>query len=294
MGLFDLFKAKTKGEVKLEAQPSALPGQTIPVKVHFSVDEETTVNQIRLELEGQDTYTKKETTYDQDRGSQTETQTCHAVFATVKRVIAETSTLPKGFAETWQTEIQAPADAIPSAKGADVNVYWKLRAVVDVPKRKPMVSESLLQMLAPRSAGGSQIAGAQGKEANRDFGDCTLAMTLEELHAAPGGTFKGELRVDAAKSFKFRALRAELVKIETAGDSGSSKAAFSQGLLDETTLAQGESRRLPFVLSVPKDAAPNVRSPNSSLRWEVRVVIDRPMAKDFILNREVPVYNAPT
>jgi hypothetical protein len=195
--------------------------------------------------------------------------------------------LSKSYEFAWPIPAGAPA----SGAGKITEIRWVVKVTVDRSMAKDTNEEH--EITVRRTSGSAPV------EAEEDVGSSHVArmqLTLPSLELAAGSTAKGQLTIEPFQSIKGRALRVDLVRDETvfSGDRTNHEETriTTVEIESDPRLEPGQSRRYDMALEVPADAVPTRKTPHGELRWQVKAVIDRPMASDHVATQEVSVYNA--
>ena len=127
-----------KGKLALQAQDSCLPGELIPIGIQVTIANEIKPREVRAELVGEETFYVTETRHS---GGHVSTQTVqkNEIFASLIETLAEQPSLYKGVEQKWGCFLGLPSEAPPTCRGKLVNIRWKLKAVLDVPKSRLFV-----------------------------------------------------------------------------------------------------------------------------------------------------------
>jgi len=287
------FLFKPKSQLQLHTAETCLPGASLPVEVSVCLQEQLKPREVRLELVGQETYYVQETHYGPKGQVQTRTVRKVNAFAKVTHVVLEQPSLTPGVEASREVSLQVPFDAPPSCQGEVVDVRWTLKAILDAPGRRDQVQEVPLQVL--RAAPAEVDPGKEGKAwlpVEKSFEDCALTIEVPAVLGARG-TVSGRLLLKTNRPFQARGIRAELVRLEDAGARRSEEVLVHQNLSGPISLNPYEAPSFAFSLPLPQVVAPTMASPHSSLRWQVRAVLDRRLRTDFSIWQDVFIHNAP-
>ena len=282
---------KPKAELELHTSEVCLPGAPLPVEVVVCLQEQLKPREVRLELVGEETYYVQQV--QAGPKGQTHTQIVQRVnaFTRVPYTVLEQPSLTPGVEASREVKLQIPIDAPPSCRGKVVDVHWTLKAVLDVPGRRDQVQEVSVQVMrTPLSAEMGKEA-KTGLPAEKSFEDCILSLEVPRLMVAKGAV-SGRLQVKAQRAFQVRGIRVELVRLEDAGAKKADDVVAHQDLSGSVSLNASESPSFAFSLPLPSVVAPTMVSPHSSLRWQVRAVLDRRLRTDFNVEYDVFIYNA--
>lgn len=284
MGFASLFGPK--GKILLQAPDNSQPGEIIPVEIAVTPGEEIRPREVRAEIAGEETFYVTETHYSNGHTT-THTVQKNEAFTAISQTVAEQPSLTKGVEQRWNCSLQLPPDAPPTSRGKLVNVRWTIKAVVDVPKRADLSQAKMLRVFSPSR----QTLDLSDSSAEKSFREVTLALKAPPL-ACPGSVLKGQLTLQTKEKLSIHGIRVELVQIEEAGTRSASEVVSVANLSGSASFNQNETPIFEFSLSIPSEAPPTVICRRSSLRWEVRAVIDRRMKTDFNLAQGLLLDNA--
>ena len=279
---------KPKGQIMVQSQDAILPGETLPVEIRITPDEEIQPRQVRAELVGEETYYVTETRRDARGNLRTQTESKTNTFARIVQTLAEQPTLFKGVEQKWNCTLQLPPDAPPTCHGQVVNIRWTLKAVLDVPKRADLSQEKPLNVLCPSL----QMADMPVLPAENTYKEVTLILKAQRA-AFAGSTLKGQLTLQVKDKISVRSIRVELVQAEKAGTRQQDKVISTTQIPGAASFNQSESPSFEFSMDIPAESPPTVLYVNSNLHWKVKAVIDRKMTTDFNVEQELFVFNAP-
>jgi len=277
-----------KGKLALQAQDSCLPGELIPIGIQVTIDNEIKPREVRAELVGEETFYVTETRHS---GGHVSTQTVqkNEIFASLIETLAEQPSLYKGVEQKWGCFLKLPSEAPPTCRGKLVNIRWKLKAVLDVPKSIDLSREKPLIVFCQPHDGG----GTADWPVRQTFSE--VALDLEAPPAASAGdTLICHLILQAKEKLSIRGIRGELVRIEEAGVRRDDEVISKTQVSGAGSFWPNESPSFEFSLDIPAEAPPTAACRRSSLRWKVRAVIDRRMKADFNVEQELYVYNSPS
>lgn len=289
------FDAKIDIELRpdREAYP---PGETILLHVQIRAEEETAVRGGGVELVGRLRYSYRTEEWDDDhrgiRRRETRTRT-----ETDERILTDSILGPETLAagetlERW-VRFAIPRDALPSGEGEIIAVSWAARATIDVPRRRDATVERPIRVVSPRAAFADRIDPTPRVET----GETGFALTLDAPDVAAGRDLSGAVVVAPAEDLTVRAIRLELVRQEaTSRDLGHMVATTvltREVAIVETDLYREQRYPFPFAITVPADAAPCHETSLTSVRWYLRVVLDRPRRGDQTITREIHIHNEP-
>jgi hypothetical protein len=286
-----LFKSpfKPKAQINLQAPNSGRPGANLPAEIRLLPLEEIHPREIRLELTGIETYYRTETTHGPKGQVQTRIVKREESFTKEVQSIIQQPVLITGAEQSWKTSMIVPPDAAPTARGKLVNIQWGLKTVVDVTMRADQSAELPFRVFRIPPQTGNSI---NTLPVVTTYDDCTLSLEAPGI-AAAGETLIGHLRLETKCSLQVRGIRVELKRVEDAGARKSDEILMNQELSGAVSFSPYEAKSFDLALAIPADAPPTAISPHSSLRWKIKVSLDRRLRKDFNIEQEVLVYNAP-
>lgn len=208
-------------------------------------------------------------------------------FSRVSYIIKDQTSFYPEVISTCRVNVNVPIDAPPSCHGRKVDVNWILQAVLDLQGHRKKVKEVPVQIMStPVSAGKALTTG------EKSYKDCVLSLEVP-VTILSKGTVSGRLQVEALREFQMRGIRVELRQIEDAScDVTVNDVIAQQDLSGPVSLGVRESPSFAFSLPLPSDAPPTMKSPHSSLRWQVRAILDRRLHPDFHIEKDVFIYNS--
>ena len=275
-----------KADIDLQSDASAFPGAALPVRIRLTPREEIKPREVRLELVGRETYYVRQHSGGKNGGTRIVRR--NSDFNLITRTLAQQPVLTRGIEQYWDTALALPPEAPPTSRGKLVDVRWALKSVIDIPMRPDHSSEVpvLVYKLPPQSEASAPAP------AGKAFDECLLKMEAPHV-AAAGDTLIGHLHLEMRKEINVRGIRVELISYEDAGARKESAVAASRQVAESLAIGPHEMRSFEFALSIPVDSPPSMVSPHSSLRWVLKVSLDRRFRGDFNIEQEVLVYNAP-
>ncbi|GAA4702628.1 hypothetical protein GCM10023215_47410 [Pseudonocardia yuanmonensis] len=166
---------------------------------------------------------------------------------------------------------------------------------------KALRSEWFVQVIAPgtdeRAAITVLAVGGPAEAATEPRGDSDrlARITLDGLpqRSVPAGaTVTGRLRVDARTELDARALRVDLVLVETQGDRVlTAERKASTTVSGPARLTPGAPRDLAFSLTLPPDLTPSITTESWAISWVLFGVVDLPRREDAVGKRMLPVHD---
>jgi hypothetical protein len=293
VGFFDRFRGG-KADLAVEVEPDTVSaGGTLTATLRVTggkKDMEVDEGYVELVYENEYTYRESDTdTFDSSKTT-TEYTTTTDRTAYDRRRFLEGGRIAAGSSAEHSVELQVPPDAPPSANGKITEVRWKVHAGLgrrgfDVEVDGPV------RVVSPREAHALWADRAQKVDSH---GDCELGLRLDERHLAPGGTIAGALVVRALQDCEVNELRVELVRHEEVPrDLGNEEHKVEDRAVVASDLGftSGSTREFPFRLALPGDAAPCLRTEQSTLRWLLRGVGSRRMRSDYNVTQDLNVYS---
>ncbi|MFC1924817.1 hypothetical protein ACFLXA_05605 [Chloroflexota bacterium] len=256
-----------------------LTGATVQVEVAVCPQEQLNPRELRLELVGTETYY-----VEMLQGKRSVQVKKAGEFTRVSYNIKDQPSFPPGVTTTRKFNIQVPIDAPPSSYGKEVNVCWTLKAILDLPKRVNLVKEITVQVMSiPIRTKKAMTDLPQEKS----YKDCILGLEVPNTTVSKGA-ISGSLQVKALRKFQFRGIRVELRQIENVtGRVEVNNVVAQQDLSGPISLNVTDSPSFPFSLPLPANAPSTTVTPHSSLRWQLRAVLDRKMRRDIDVERDV-------
>ncbi|MCW0215468.1 MAG: sporulation protein [Pseudonocardia sp.] len=177
----------------------------------------------------------------------------------------------------------------PTSRGKQVSSSWEVQVLVPGRGRAKVDARAEVTVLA--------VAGPMPDEPETPRGSTRCAISFEDLPATSvpaGAAISGRVRVTALEEITARAIRVDLVRVESerlGGDTLEFETVDSAEVSGALTLGRRDSRDLPFTLAVPPDAPPSVDSENAVLTWRLRGVVDVPRREDDVADRRIVVHS---
>lgn len=145
MGIFSKIKNYITGgaaEVAVVFENDLVrPEDKLRLFVTASAKDDCKIKKVYLHIKCEETYKKRETTTTTDSNGNTTTTsrdvTKYYSHFTKELVLAEDILLRKDSEEKWLAEFEIPVDALPSFKGKDCHMAWKVFAGLDMPGNDP-------------------------------------------------------------------------------------------------------------------------------------------------------------
>lgn len=271
-----LFGGKT--EVELEVEPAELvAGEALVARVRLGAPDKK-ARAGRVELLYRNTY--KYDTTDADGDTTTATSTEDVQIESVE--LGDEGPLQAG--ETT-VELRVPATA-PGTSPKSVD--WLVRAVVD---RRRGTDAKAQQPITVRVPAAPLKSWALGPAACPS--ECAMAFDVPVRTARPGDTIAGTVTVTPSSPVSARGLKVRLRRVRYDRDGNTNQDVVQEAVVAEgVELAAGETRSVPFSLTVPPDAPPSFDAYNNKQCWYVEAALDRKLKKDLEGRIEVVVHNA--
>ena len=191
--------------------------------------------------------------------------------------------------------LAVPVDGPGSVTAALLRIEWTVRAQLQV-EGSPDVEINRHIRVVSRAAGRASVEGSAPLVVDR--GSAVIAFdSLSSRRLIPGSTLVGVLTVTAKRPESARGVRVELVLRELVhhgpwiGDDPAHNPAYQDKEKDTLVasslvavyleLEPTHPLRIPFTLSVPDNlAAPSVQTPEVTVSWTLRGVLDRARRQD--------------
>ncbi len=281
------FLSKPEADIEINSEKRVLPGTQLPVEIRVTPREEITPRALRAELVGEETFYVRQTSRDSKGNTTTRIMKKTGTIASINATLAEQPVLHTGVAQRWNTSMQIPDEAPPTCRGKLVNIQWKIKAVLDVPKRPDRSQEVPLIVLnaSPQDSPGPVYGYEELKNFSVNLDVCPTA--------SPGDILIGRLTLQIKDRMNVQGIRLELVQIEDAGARSSTEVVTRNEVAGATSFDQYESPSFEFSLHIPPEAPQTAVSAHSSLRWKLKAVIARRLMTDFNIEREILVLGKP-
>jgi hypothetical protein len=278
---------KPKAAISLAVPENALPGAQVPVDINLVAHEQINARGVRLELVGRETYYVKHTHTDKN-GTHTTIVKKEEAFSRTEQYVSERPVLVPGAEQRWKGTVNVPPNAPPTCKGKLVDIEWTVKSVLDVQNRPDQLHESTLKVFRLPVTSFVPVETARIHQ----FSDLSMRLEVPRV-LADRDVLIGSLQIETKKAFSLRSIRVELVRQEEAGVRKSEEAEVTQSIAGATSFSAFDSPSFDFSLTVPENAPPSMTSPHSHLRWVLKATLDRQMRKDFNIEEEILLYNAP-
>lgn len=250
-------------------------GETVTARI--SVAERQSARAARVEL----LYVKSYEESSSDDGPPTQMEVDVVVDRTSLQEAASARALEVG---EHVARLTIPPNAPPSVFRVD----WRVRAILDLPRRPDVKAECDLRVLS---------RAAQYEQYDRDVAsaldkaDPQLHLDLPRI-ARVGEQLSGRLTVSAESDLSVSEIQIDLecgAKSPRMSDKGE-----RIHLAGQEHFAAGESRVFPFSIAVAADASPTAYAQESQIHWRVVGTLSRPLRPDISARRELIIYNGPT
>ena len=244
------FLSKPNAKIEIVSQNKVLPGTLLPVEIRLTAQEDIKAREVRVELVGEETYYIKETHRDSKGHTSTQVVRKTDTIARIAKTVAEQPTFGNGSMQRWEVSLQLPSNAPPTCRTKLINIQWKLKAVLDVPKQPDQSQEMPLYVLCPCP----QADTATMPLGEKIFNDVAVNVVVPQV-ASPGETLVGRLTLKIKDKLNVQGIRAELVQIEDAGARQADEVIVKTDISGAIEFNQGEDRSFDFYLNI-KDSVP--------------------------------------
>ena len=201
--------------------------------------------------------------------------------------------LSDGYKEVFPFTWRIPPDASPPCSGKLIRNRWLVQVKVDRPLARDVTSEEDLPLVIPPS--GEMIGGEFSDQ--KGAVPAYMSFTLPKLAYVDREILAGELTVgEHIDPLEVRGVRVELVRREHVSiEDGKTRTTIEQKaqLAAETKFEPGKPQSYKFQMPVSTRGCPSVVSTNGEVTWLLRGVLDRPGAKDIVVQQEVYFFNGP-
>ena len=183
-----------------------------------------------------------------------------------------------------------PQDAPPTVRGGAVNIHWRLKASVDVVKRRDLHQEVEVLVSWPEPARAEGVDPDAMAQAESTFDQGTMSLTVPSAPIRAGDVVSGKLRILMSEGLTPRQVRIELERFEVAGHHSWTGLIDQQVLADNPELQEGGAREWRYRLQVPQGPCPTIQTNRSQVEWRVRGILDRRMKGDPTVAGAFDVY----
>jgi hypothetical protein len=289
-----------------------LPGDPVEIVVAAGpIDRDLEVDGLVVTLENEVQYTYQVWT---GRYYQTRHRTDRETAAECR--VALQGKIGAGETPEITLSLEVPRSSMYPGSGGDriIVSQWAVQALLGIPKSVDASAECSIRVLTPRALHeGRATHGATRDVRVHESGviDWTkkavsgakqddsleIDIEIEEPNvAAAGDRLAGTVVIRARETVEADEIRVELRRHEEVRiheGMHDLRTAARQDLAPSTTLAAGGQMELPFELDVPESISPTLSAPNGTLSWLVSAIVGRKRRPDFIVSREVNVYDRP-
>ena len=293
-----MFWRKAKVEIVPE-RTAYVAGEAVNVRARIWGQGALAIQEARIELRLSQRYSYERYARDSDgrRWWSRERTVEHRAEAT-ERLSGPTELQDDQFIERYVT-LQLPASAPPTGSASLLDTGWSVQLTLDRRRALDISASATITVLAPATQASGRIAAAAH---SASAAVCAVLPQLEtrDLHA--GSAYRGALSILARQPAEARGVRVELVRIETSvspqrtettRDCHDTTTIVSQSIAAGGTLPVGTPWGFPFTMQLPPDLHPTAFTPQGTVRWLLRGVIDRSFATDYTGEIEVNIYNGP-
>lgn len=268
------------------------PGEPISGSIVIRPNNDLKLRGAMVMLIGTEEYEYQTTTYTTDSEGNSR-QEFHTTWGSSqllfdeRRILGE-GVLSGGVAQNDTFQFDMPADALPTCAGKILRVYWQIDVKLDRAWESDLHATVEVRVVTrfPESQGQS---GEYGQSNEPDEAD--LALILPGLTAASGQSVSGYVRVLPRKDFESR-VRLELVGEEhvSVEQGNRHENRYAQQLAGSTRFTAGRLQTMPFQIPVPPDAAPTIVTPNGSISWRIKGILDRSLRTDTSVEQGIDIY----
>ncbi len=179
-----------------------------------------------------------------------------------------------------QVRFVLPGDVPPTVKGNVVNISWRLRATVDVAKRRDLHQEAELFVSWPEPARAEGVGSRGMAEAESTFDQGAMSLSVPSGPVRAGDVVSGKLRLQVREGLTPRQVRIELERFEMAGYQSRTGVIDRQVLDDNPNLLAGGVTEWRYRLQVPQGPCPTIRTNRSHVEWRLRGIVDQRLKSD--------------
>ncbi len=209
-------------------------------------------------------------------------------------VLMEETDMPAGFHQTYQLDLQIPADAFPPYASRLIQSGWLVKATLDLPGRKDVNEQVVLPLIVPPPGRNAQ-AGEYGQSNKPDKAD--IAICLPRLELLEGETIDCKLIVRPHEELKIGEVRIRLIRQEKVHVS---RAKVSRtDWIDKVKLSgkirfhSDQIEEFPFSLTIPKMGCPTRNTENTTVTYTLQAALSRGIRKDYTASTDVYIYSGP-
>jgi hypothetical protein len=298
--MFDFLKGN-KVNVSIALTPPTLvyrPGDTIDACITIENEKELTIRGGHFIISSIETYQRKVVTRHTDGKGHTstsiETRTDENTTELFRYDFLPEFALPPGKV-SYQTSFTLSPSARPTCEGSIVKFAYLTKATLDRKMAADMNAEEKFQVMAVYPDQLSQ-AGAYGE--SNEPGEAQMVFTLPKKEFLNKGMLTGSLKIMPAKSFKVKAVRVELNRLEhvpaigaNGRENDSSTTLVKEQLADQTQLEPGQYLEFPFQFDLSKILSPSAQGDVGTIIYELKGILDRPLRSDTFASVPVEIFN---
>ncbi len=275
------------------ARDDLLPGRLVPGRVRLMARDRVHGRAVILTLRGEERW-KYETTTSNGQTTTTTVHTGRDDLPAIPIRLAGEITLAAGEVLDLPFELPSPPLGPPTVVGDTAAVEWSIEVKLDREgfDASIQVPVRVLQPVALLRAGVVRVApfALYGAAEGEGSGGLTGTIELDPVPIAAGQPFRGRVAISAASPVKARSIRGELlvdVKVTVSGGLKETITGWTGQLSGPVELSGDHILEFTGVL----DAAtpPTVVLPHSTVAARFVVIVDRRLAPDHRLGRDVAV-----
>jgi hypothetical protein len=294
--MFDFLKGgKIDLKVTFDRAPALyFPGESILATISLDSEKELKIKEGRVVLFYRDKFEYTTTTQTTDSDGNTETSTSKNwrsddyEQAQDLFILGET-TIPKGFAQTYDFVAQVPESFPTTYRGKIIIVQWLVKATLDRKLAGDINAEAEATVLVAPTGERAPVQLGQSDEP----GEADFSFELPDEEWVSGETISGSLVIRPQKSFEATEVRVELVQSEHVSydEGNTNENTIKVKLAGKTKLNPSETLRLPFQVQIPQTCAPSGSAGHWSVTWKLKGVLARFLRKDTFGEAVIRVYS---
>jgi len=266
------------------------PGETVRATVHLESDRDLEVREASVALVGREEYHYSYTANNADLETEYRSAKGGERWEIDRRSLVRDGILAAGVGPVLQFEATLPEDALPTVRGGKlVRIGWAMEVSLDRPLARDVHAEAEVRVPV-RLQNRLERAREYGRSSHPEEVELALSLPFREWVA--GETMEGTLLVRPQQAFPVRGIHLELVRHEqvTCGEGNERRDRTRLPLAGRLELEAGSALAYPFQVEIPAEAAPSLVTPNYTIRWYLRGIVDRGLQAERVVEEEILVF----
>jgi hypothetical protein len=264
------------------------PGDPILVDFSLQTEKELKIRQFRAGLLAWENFTQEDS-----EGDETTRSTLNEYIE--EHILLDNETLPPGISREFRQSWRIPEDAFPPYSSGLIGSGYSVEAVIDLGLKRNIREQVPVRVVIPPP--GIEIhPGEYGEISHSESVD--MRLWLPRLEWIEGESIDGELiiipkekigatgvRLQINREQRVHAPRFKINNYDVVG---------KDQVYGKIKFEPGRSHKFPFSLSIPEAGAPSRKTEATTVTYKIEGIISRRLRRDFKVNTEVHVHNAPS